>query len=131
MAEAEDLGILRYRLQAVEKSLGDIAVSMQALVRLEQHHSDTRDGLARAWRAIEESKAQLRQLDDQIPDKLADRLGKIEEDMPTLKLTSRWVVTFTLAGFAAAAALVWGMATDRHHDYLPPDRRSMQAEPPK
>jgi hypothetical protein len=121
---------IRYRLRMLEDNQRSIAQSLQALVRLEQHHADTRSGLERAWKAIETDRARMQAIDDQIPEKLGERLDAIEDAMPTLKLTSRWVVMFTLGGFALAAALVWSAATEqRRLDYLPSDRRPHPTEP--
>lgn len=127
----DDPAVTAYRLRMLEQSQRDIAQSLQALVRLEQHHSDTRAGLDRAWKAIDACRERIQTVDDQIPERLDDRLAAIEKDLPTLKLTSGWVVTFTLGGFALAALLVWNLATERHEYNYPAlmDRRQSDTKP--
>lgn len=116
--------VTAHRLKVLEDSHHDIAESLKALVRLEQHHADTRLTLERALQEQAATRERIQALADQIPDRLDERLVSIEREMPTLKLTSGWVVSFTLGGFALMALLVWSATNDRHdHATIPPDRR--------
>lgn len=116
-----------YRLQAIETAVMElrtahksIAESLQQLVLLERAHAETRDAIARAWRQIELNAESIRAVDDQIPDRLSDRLHAVERDLPMLRKTSGWVSTLLLAAAAATGMLVWKTATEPHrHDYDP------------
>lgn len=133
MTEHHDPAITAYRLDRLEESQHSIAQSLQALVRLEQHHSDTRQGLERAWKELTSVRERVQSVDDQIPENLGARLKTIEDAMPTLKLTSGWVVSFTLGVFALAGLLVWNFVTDRHeHPQMTNERRlSIEADKPQ
>lgn len=111
--------MLQYRLQLVENAVMElrtahksIAESLQQLVRLEERHAETQEGLRRAWKRIEEQAVFLRDLDGQIPAKLVDRLQAIEQDMPMMRRTSGWVLAMLVACAAAAGWFVWKRVTD-------------------
>lgn len=106
-----DTALLTHRVDRLEQAHVSIAESLKALVRLEQHHADTRSGLDRAWKAIEVDRERMGEIEDRIPKDLDDRLTKIELAMPGLQETSRWVKTGVIATVAAALALVWSVAT--------------------
>lgn len=108
--------VIVHRLDRLERANESIAESLKALVRLEQHHTDTRDGLSRAWKQIETNRERIDEVEDQIPDKLDDRLHAIEQEMPALKMTSRWVIGGTLAIVAAAGTLIWDTVTEHRSD---------------
>lgn len=125
--------VLHHRVDRLERSQESIAKSLEALVRLEQHHADTRSGLERAWKAIETDRVRMGDIEDSIPKDLADRLLAIELAMPGLKETSRWVKTGVIATVAAALALVWNAATgfmDARAAEKPPHAVSAPAEKP-
>lgn len=107
-----------YRIGLLEKSQNDIAESLKALVRLEQHHADTREGLARAWKQIEAIRDRIGDVEDKIPDKLEDRLLAIEKDMPGLKEAARWLKMGVIAVVGAALTFVWSEVT-QHRDHAP------------
>lgn len=102
---------MNHRVERLERSHESIAKSLEALVRLEQHHADTRSGLERAWKAIEIDRARMDDIEDSIPEKLTERLREIELAMPGLRETSRWVKMGVIATVGAAASLVWMVAT--------------------
>lgn len=92
MNESRD--VLEYRIASLELAVNEIRqavksidASLQVLARLEVHHADTRDTLARAFSDIGDHETRMR---------------LIEEDMPTVKLTSRWVT----AGVIGIVAMV-------------------------
>lgn len=98
---------VRARLLALESDRASIAQSLRELVRLEQHHADTRSSLDRAFNAIKAASerqeaqhaavvARIQQVDDQVPDRLSDRLQAIEGRAPLWNLTSGWVLAFTV-----------------------------------
>lgn len=119
--------VLHHRIGVLERAHESIARSLESLVRLEQHHADTRDGLARAWTAIETDRKRMDAIEDSIPEKLEERLYQIELAMPGLKETSRWVKTGVIATVAAAAALVWSVATRDAHATPAPPAEQVQA----
>lgn len=77
----------------IKNAVKSIAESLRTLALLEMHHVETRDGLHRAFTEIE---------------KIERRIRDIEINMPTLKLTSGWVIAGLLA---AAGALGAGVVT--------------------
>jgi hypothetical protein len=105
--------VLHHRVDHLERSHQSIAKSLEALVRLEQHHADTRSGLERAWKAIETYRERMGEIEDRIPKKLDDRLQAIEREMPSLKETSRWVKLGVLAVVSMAGTLVWSTITEQ------------------
>ncbi len=130
--------VTHYRLQAMENAVMElrtahksIAESLQQLVLLERAHAETRDAITRAWKQIELNAESIRAVDDQIPERLAERLRAVESDLPMLRKTSGWVTTALLAAAAATGVLVWKTATEPHrHDYEPAvDPRPVPTEP--
>lgn len=117
--------VLHHRVDRLERSHESIAKSLEALVRLEQHHADTRSGLDRAWKAIENDRERMDEIEDRIPKNLDDRLQAIEREMPSLKETSRWVKLGVLAVVGMAGTLVWSTITE-HKEAAP---QSVQAAP--
>lgn len=82
------------RISLLEQTVGrladtqhEISESLKAIVRLETSHQETREGLARAFSAVErnEEKCIERQ------NKQDERLRLIEEQMPLLKRGNRWL----------------------------------------
>jgi len=95
MAEAEcSQQLVEYRLQLLEKAAVEISCalvgikdSLATLATLQAHHAETRDALARAFRAIAD---------------LDTRVDIVEKALPILNLTSGWVRT----GVVCLAGLV-------------------------
>jgi hypothetical protein len=88
MATETENTVIEYRLKVLEDAVTDIRAavkgidqSLATLARLEERHAETRDGLGRAFKAIE---------------KVDGRVKSIEVEIPTLKLTRGWVITFTV-----------------------------------
>ena len=75
----------------IKSAVKSIDESLKALVRLEVHHEETRDGLHRAFSEIE---------------KIEERLSSIEVKMPTLQLTSGWVISALIIAAGATGAAV-------------------------
>lgn len=119
-----DMETVRHRLATLEATLQSVAASLSALVRLEQHHADTREALDRAFKAIarqgERQDAQhaalgqrITEVDEQVPDRLAERLEKLEHRVPLWNLTTGWVLAFTLGAACLVFAAVGAMVMDR------------------
>lgn len=69
-------------VEKVSSALISIDESLKTLTRLDVKHDETRTGLVRAFSSIEDHE---------------DRVRKIEEEIPTLKLVRGWVIAGTLA----------------------------------
>lgn len=103
-------GILEHRVSRVETDVLDmkdalksIAESLHTLARLQAHYAETRDGLQRAFAEIEKN----REISEEKVEKLGDRVREVEINLPTLKLTSGWVISgIIFAAVAVGAALV-------------------------
>jgi multidrug resistance efflux pump len=115
---------IRHRLSTLEATLQSVAASLSALVRLEQHHADTRAALDRAFKAIQAQAERLEaahtalgqriaQVDEQVPDRLAERLERIEGRVPLWNLTTGWVLAFTVGAACLVFAAVGAMVMDR------------------
>lgn len=79
--QPENMGLIEYRLSAIEKAVSSISDNMGKLVLLEQKHMETREALARAFKTIEA---------------LDVRVKAMEDELPTLKMTRGWVIAGTL-----------------------------------
>jgi DNA repair ATPase RecN len=95
----EDTRVLENRVSHVEKAVDEIRdaaksidASLKVLARLEVAHGETREGLGRAFKDIEDHE---------------DRLREIEKDMPTLKQAHGWVVSGVIAVVGLAGLAVW------------------------
>lgn len=90
--------MVSHRLDALEDDVSEvktaiksIADSLRTLAALEAHHAETRDGLGRAFTAIDDHEKRLR---------------AIEQNLPVLKLTSGWVQKI---GWLVVSAVVGGL----------------------
>ncbi|UIF90869.1 hypothetical protein [Cupriavidus sp. UYPR2.512] len=99
MSDEAQMQAHELRIRAVEGAVEKIADSMQQLVRLEERHAETRLGLDRAFVAIERRKEEN--------ERLAERVAKIERDMPGLIESRKWMVMGILAtiGFVGVGLL--------------------------
>lgn len=93
---AEDPALIDYRLSQMEESMKRIASAFERLTRIEERHDETRSALMPSGT-----------IGVQLTDHEA-RLRKIEAEMPTNILTSKW----TISGLLAIAAIV-GVAVIR------------------
>lgn len=92
------LGRLEEAMIEQGKSLKGIEQSLVALTRLEERHRESKEAIARAFQRIENAEA---------------RISAIELSLPTLKLTSKWMLggvwgIFCLVGLAVARMVVFG-----------------------
>ena len=65
----------------IERAISSIDSSMQAIVRLEEHHSQTRDSVERCFAQAADHEQRIRQL---------------EKDAPTSRLVSKWVIAWVI-----------------------------------
>lgn len=70
----------------IRKSTNSIAQSLATLSNLETQHAETRNGLGRAFKNLEDHEARLRTM---------------ETEMPTMKMTRNWVI----AGFIGIVSI--------------------------
>lgn len=103
-----NMEVMNQRVKTLEEDCGDIKdtvksidKSLSALVKLEAHHTSTREGLDRAFRSLKDfeaaTKASIKTLED--------RVRIIELELETLKLVRGWIITgavglFGLVGLA-------------------------------
>lgn len=73
---------LEKTVEEIRDALRSIAASLQILTRLEASHSEMKNGVGRAFKAIEDHETRLR---------------AVEAEMPTVKLTRGWVITAATA----------------------------------
>jgi len=85
------LALLEDAVRRLAESQHEISESLKQMVRLETVHAETRDGLNRAFVEME---------------KMDGRLRLIEQALPELKTTSRWVKWGVIAVVATAMATV-------------------------
>jgi hypothetical protein len=105
----DQLGARVSNLEVAFRDMGQairgIDQSLQTLAALEVRHAETRDGLTRAFAAIEESRRDAKA--DR--EKTDGRLVKIEEQMPTLKLSRDWMLKIATGVVAIVGAAVIGL----------------------
>ena len=105
-----EVDVLAHRVTTVEAAVNEIkdavatiASAVQAIAALEAHHSETRNGLERAFNAIANVEKEVKEFDK--------RLRDIEVAMPGLKEVRTWVIcgvlaTVAIVGGAMAAMVV-------------------------
>lgn len=99
------LSLMENSMQQVTEALRDVAQNMRDLVRLETSHAETRAALGRAFDSIEKIAEQGQDKHD----KMDARLRLIEEALPELKTTSKWVKWGILGIIASVWAAVAGI----------------------
>jgi hypothetical protein len=85
------LALLEDAVRRLAESQHEISESLKQMVRLETCHVETREGLNRAFIEME---------------KMDERLREVEQALPELKTTSRWVKWGVIAVVATAMATV-------------------------
>jgi len=83
--------LVDFRLKNIEESLQRMADQMGVLVGLQQQYIETREALARAFKTIEDHEHRLRAM---------------ENEMPTLRMTSRWVISGVI-GLICLVGVMW------------------------
>ena len=83
---------LDYRLGLIEKTMASISESLKQLAALEQKHAETRESISRAFNEIAEHNVRIRE---------------VELALPTIKMTSKWVIAGVLAIFGIFALQVF------------------------
>lgn len=101
--QAHDPAVLGVRVSNLEKVVEKVTVavesidtSLQTLARLEERHSETRNGLARAFAEISDHETRLR---------------NIEAEMPTMKMVRGWVITGVVGILSLAGVALWSVIT--------------------
>jgi len=100
------------RIGKLENAMESIATSLKTLTELEVHHAETREALERAFKGIGENRTLILASCE----KMEIRVRAIENQMPILKLTSKWIISGALAVIGAAISsiglLAWAIFTD-------------------
>lgn len=93
---SEQQGVLEFRVSnlenavlKIERAVESIDSSLKVLAQLEAHHAATREDLVRFARVTDDHETRLR---------------KIEEEMPTVKIVNRWIMT-GVVGIVGTVAL--------------------------
>jgi len=84
------------RLRNLEEDRRQFAEAIKLLTRLEAHHGETREALARGSETMKDHE---------------DRIREIQEALPMLKETSAWVRFGVLGIFGMFGTLVWQVVT--------------------
>lgn len=95
-------GETREVIASLRESQQSISNSLERLVRLEEHHIETREALNRAFSAIEKMATTMHEVKLQIPANLEPRLREVEMQMPGLLELRRWLV----AGVMSVVGLI-------------------------
>jgi chromosome segregation ATPase len=101
--------LVEYRVGALEEAIKQISMAVKTIAEntsqiasLEQRHSETREALERAFKAVSESNKRHESLASRVIEiemkkascadvkELADRVTDIETALPSLKKSSRW-----------------------------------------
>lgn len=95
-------GETREVIASLRESQQSISNSLERLVRLEEHHIETREALNRAFSSIEKLATTMHEVKLQIPANLEPRLREVEMQMPGLLELRRWLV----AGVMSVVGLI-------------------------
>jgi len=83
--------LVDYRLRNIEVAMERVADQMGVLVSLQQQYIETREAIARAFKAQEDHERRIREM---------------ENEMPTLRMTSRWVIAGVI-GMICLMGVMW------------------------
>jgi hypothetical protein len=89
-----------YRLGMIEETLKAISENLERLATLEQKHFETRDQVTRAFDSIADHDTRIR---------------SIETEMPTLKLTRKWVMSGVIGTLTLLGVTVFKLFTITLH----------------
>lgn len=97
--------MLEFRITNLEGAVGEIRgavksidASLQTLARLELHHAETRDGLGRAFTAINDHEIRMR---------------AVEAEMPMAKLVRNWVIGGVIGVVVLVGVAVVGLVLSK------------------
>lgn len=92
------VALLEQSLHEIRDNTAAMAGSLQSLTRLEERHIEMGKGIERAFQAIKETREDHQRADDELAERLSkieqDRLAKIEQEMPLLRIARNLVFTF-------------------------------------
>lgn len=96
------LSLLEDAVRRLAESQHEISESLKQMVRLETSHNETREGLRRAFAAMEKDREQClaRQKEQEI------RLRQVELELPELRTVAGWVKWAVIAVVSMAMATV-------------------------
>lgn len=138
---------LHARLHTVEQGQAEIRQvlrsvddSLKALVRLEAHHSETRDGMNRAFRSIKvldlraddadkvatDHARRLKDVEEDVATNTAT-LSLIREELPKLRQSAGWVNKAVLGAAVLVGGVFGTVAVDRIRAWLAPTVPQVQS----
>lgn len=92
---AERVTNLEKATESISTAVKSIDESLKVLTKLDMKHDETRDGLGRAFKELEDHEARMR---------------TIEAEMPTMKLVRGWALTGALSLLGLVGLAVVGLA---------------------
>lgn len=107
----------------------EMARGLQALIRLDTEHAATAKALGRAFDALEKLETRHAALDAQVPERLTERLMRLEEERPVNNLASGWVMKAVVGIVVVVAAFIWGAALERQRTPITPATIQSSATP--
>lgn len=123
-------------LQGVARSIDEmrdeqreIREELKSIRVVEVEHAHTSKALGRAFESIGKIEVDIRRIDGEIPERLAERLLAIEKTQPQHQLTSGLVMKAVLGLIALGAAGIWGAAIQRQLA-PPPVLPAIHSQPP-
>lgn len=107
MSERDE--VMEYRLSKVEEAVESIAESLKQLAEQGAHAKEMAEAINRAFVEIRRNREDYEKSCKDVD----DRLRIIEVQLPVLMLTSRWVISGTIAVvgavFIACGAIIWAL----------------------
>ena len=136
MSTAPSLETLAAIMQSVATTVDEMREEQRkmredlSLIRIiETDHAHTSKALGRAFDDIKILTKRIEDIDNQVPERLGERLLAIEAHQPTQKLVSS-VVLKALVGIAfVVGAFIWGRAIERQAPQYPVPTTQSNASP--
>lgn len=91
---AERVTNLEKATESISAAVKSIDESLKVLTRLDMKHDETRDGLGRAFKELEDHETRMR---------------SIEKEMPTITLVRGWAITGAVAGLGLLLVALVGL----------------------
>lgn len=108
---AERVTNLEKATESISHAVKSIDESLKVLTRLDVKHDDTRDGLTRAFKELEDHETRMRAIEKEAPKDNETRLSNIEKEMPTMKLVRGWIMAGVLGMLSLTGIAAWSVIT--------------------
>lgn len=121
MSAPQSLDTLAAIMQSVATTVDEMrdeqrkmAEELKLIRVIELDHAHTSKALRRAFESISKIEADIKRIDNEIPERLGDRLLAIEAQQPDQKLASSVVIKALIGIAFVVGAFIWGAAVERH-----------------